>query len=325
MNRRDSVAALVAMGFAPAHAQQNAKVRRIGYLSAPTRASVEGVVQAFLRALRELGWVEGQNLIIEYRWAEGKIERLPELAAELVKLNVDLIVAPAGTAALAAKGATTSIPIVMIFPTDPVGLGLVSSLRRPGGNVTGTASTHSTDIYGKQLQLLKETVPNASRIARLSNPTALTYAKEIQEVDGVAQSLHVRMLHVPVSGPEDFDKGFATMASERVQALVVGNDTTFLVHAARVAELAVKHRLPTMCRYREIVEAGGLMSYWVNMSDFIGRSATYVDKILKGAKPADLPVEQPTQFELVINLKTAKALGFTIPKDVLLRADDVIR
>ena len=327
MNRRDSVAALMAMGIAPtaAHEQPKGKVYRIGYLSAPTRASVEGVVQAFLGALRELGWVEGQNLAIEYRWAEGKIERLPELAAELVRLNVDLIVAPAGTAALAAKGATSSIPIVMIFPTDPVALGLVASLRRPGGNVTGTASAHSAEIFGKQLQILKEIVPHASRIAFLSNPVATTNATTVKEVDSAAQYLKVRLQHVQARGPEEFDKAFAAMASERSEALFLSNNSTFLVHAARIAELAVKYRLPTMCQHREIVEAGGLVSYWVNMADFIGKSATYVDKILKGAKPADMPVEQPTKFELVINAKTAKALGLTLTKDMLLRADEVIR
>ena len=327
MNRRDSVAALMAMGIAPtaAHAQSKGKVYRIGYLSAPTRASVEGVVQAFLGALRELGWVEGQNLIVEYRWAEGKVERLPELAAELVRSNVDLIVAPAGTAALAAKAATSSIPIVMIFPTDPVGLGLVASLRRPGGNVTGTASAHSAEIFGKQLQILKEIVPHASRIALLSNPASTTNATTVKEVDSAAQYLKVRLQHVHARGPEEFDKAFAAMASERSEALFLSNNSTFLVHAARIAELAVKYRLPTMCQHREIVEAGGLVSYWVNMADFVGHSAIYVDKILKGAKPADMPVEQPTKFELVINAKTAKALGLTLTKDMLLRADEVIR
>ena len=326
MNRRDSVAALAALGFAPAaQAQQSGKVRRIGYLSAPTRASVEGVHQAFLRALRDLGWVDGQNLSIEYRWAEGKIERLPELAAELVRSNVDLIVAPANTAAVAAKGATSSIPIVMIFPVDPVALGLVASLSRPGGNVTGTSSAHSAEIFGKQLQILKEIVPNATRFARLSNPAALIHAAEIKELDSAANSLRLRLQHVPAGGPEDFDKAFAAMASGGIEALMLSNDTAFLVHATRLAELALKYRLPTMSRYREIVEAGGLLSYWVNMADFIGRAASYVDKILKGAKPGDLPVEQPTKFELVINLKTAKALGLNISKDVLLRADEVIR
>lgn len=242
-----------------------------------------------------------------------------------MRSNVDLIVAPANTAAVAAKAATSSIPIVMIFPVDPVGLGLVASLSRPGGNVTGTASVHSAEIFGKQLQTLKEVVPNATRFARLSNPAAPIHESEVKEVDRAAQILKVRLQQMQARGPEEFDKAFAAVASERVEALMVSNDSTFLVNAARIAELALKYRLPTMCRYREIVEAGGLMSYWVNMADFIGRSATYVDRILRGAKLGDLPAEQPTLFELVINLKTAKALGLTISKDVLLRADEVIR
>jgi putative tryptophan/tyrosine transport system substrate-binding protein len=241
-----------------------------------------------------------------------------------VQSKVDLIVAPAGTAALAAKAATSSIPIVMIFAADPVALGLVTSLSRPGGNVTGTAASHSSGIYGKQLQILKEIVPQASRIAHLSNPASLAHAAEIKEVDDAAQSLRVQMQQVQARGPEEFDKAFAAMASERAEALLVSSDTTFLVNAARIAELALKYRLPAMCGFREIAEAGGLTSYWVNMADFVGRSATYVDKILKGAKPADLPVEQPNKFELVINLKTAKTLGLTISRDVLQRADDVI-
>ncbi len=327
MNRRDSMAALMAMGITPhaAHAQQKGRVYRIGYLSAPSRASVEGVVQSFLRALRELGWVEGQNLIIEYRWAEGKTERLPELAAELVQAKVELIVAPAGIAALAAKAATSSIPIVMIFPTDPVAQGLVASLSRPGGNVTGTATAHSTELYGKQLQLLNEIVPNASRIARLFDPAERNQAAEIKAVTSAAQSLNVSLQLVQTSGPEDFERAFVAMANEKAQALLVSHNAVLMVNRGRVAELALKYRLPTMCQTREIVDAGGLMAYSVNMSDFIPRSATYIDRILKGAKPGDLPVEQPTKFELVINLKTAKALGLNISKDVLLRADDVIR
>ena len=331
MNRRKAGLALllgpVAFGAAPliAEAQQAGKVYRIGYLSAPTRASVEQVLQAFLRKLRELGWVEGQNLIIEYRWADGKIERLPDLAAELVRLKVDLIVAPASSAALAAMAATSSIPIVMIFPNDPVGLGLVASLGRPSANITGTTSTPGPEIFGKQLQILKETVPRASRVATLSNPADPALAIQLREVEAAAQSLGIRLQHVEARGPEEFDSAFAAMARERAEALFVGREATFSVHRARVAELAVKGRLPTMCSFRESVEAGGLMAYAVNQADFIGRSATYVDKILKGAKPADLPVEQPTKFELVINLKTAKALGLTIPQSLLLRADEVIQ
>jgi putative ABC transport system substrate-binding protein len=330
MNRRDSVAAvaLLALGVtaAPlvARAQQTGKVYRIGYLSTPTRESVEKGVQAFVRKLRELGWVEDQNLVIEYRWAEGNVERLPGLAAELVRSNVDVIVAPAGSAALAAKSATTSIPIVMIFPSDPVEIGLVSSLRRPGGNITGTTFTTGPEIFGKQLQILKETIPRTSRVGMLSNPADPSFALQAREVEAAARALRIRLQPVEARGPEDFDGAFAAMARERAEALLVIGSSTFLAHRSRLAELAVKRRLPTMFSFRENVEAGGLMAYAVNMVDFVGRSAVYVDKILKGAKPADLPVEQPTKFELVINLQTARAIGLTIPQSLLLRADKVI-
>jgi putative tryptophan/tyrosine transport system substrate-binding protein len=308
-----------------AKAEPAAKIYRIGYLSAPTRASVEQVLQAFLRALRGLGWVEGQNLIIEYRWADGKIERLPALAAELVQLKVDLIVAPAGSAALAAKNATSAIPIVMIFPSDPVGLGLVASVRRPGGNVTGTTNTPTPEIFSKQLQILTEATPRATRVAILRNPTDPSVALQTRDWEAAAQALRVRLQYVEARGPEEFNDAFAAMARERAQALLVGNDTTFLVHRVRIAELSMKGRLPTMFSYRECVEAGGLMAYAVNMSDFIARAAVYVDKILKGANPAELPIEQPTKFELIINQNTAKALGLTIPPLVLARADEVIQ
>jgi putative tryptophan/tyrosine transport system substrate-binding protein len=308
-----------------AGAQQAGKVYRIAYLSAPTRESVEQVLQAFLRTLRELGWVEGQNLIIEYRWAEGKIERLPALAAELVQLKVDVIVAPAGSAALAAKNATSSIPIVMIFPADPVELRLIASLARPGGNVTGTTSTPGPEIFGKQLQFLKETIPNATRVAVLWNPADPRVAPRMNELEVSARTLHFHLQHMEARGPEEFDSAFAAMARERAEALLVSRGATFLAHRTRIAELAAKGRLPTMYSYRENVEAGGLMAYAVNMTDFIGRAALYVDKILKGAKPADLPVEQPTKFALIINLKAAKALGLTIPQSLLLRADEVIQ
>jgi len=329
MNRRDSVLALLALGAAArplaAAAQQAGKVYRIGYLSAPTRASVEQALQSFLRALRALGWVEGQNLIIEYRWAEGKIERLPDLAAELVHGKLDLIVAPAGSAALAAKNATSSIPIVMIFPSDPVEMGLVASLRSPGGIVKGTSSTPGPKIFGKQLQFLKEANPNTTRVAILRNPADSMNAAEAKGLEAAARSLGIRLQPVEARGPERFESAFAAMARERADALLVGRGSTFLVHRAAIAEYALKGRLPTMTSYRECVEAGGLMAYAVSMSDFIGRAATYVDRILKGAKPADLPVEQPTKFELVINLKTAKALGIAIPQSVLLRADEAIQ
>jgi putative ABC transport system substrate-binding protein len=264
-------------------------------MSTPTRASVERGLQAFLRALRELGWVEGRNLAIDYRWAEGRIERLPDLAAELVRLEVDVIVAPAGSAALAAKNATRRIPIVMIFPSDPVEMGL-ASLRRPGANVTGTTFTPGPEIFGKQLQVLKETIPSASRVAILSNPSDASFALQMREVEAAARSLMIRVQHVEARGPEEFDSASAAMAREHADALVVNGTSTFLAHRAALAELALKGRLPTMYSFRENVEAGGLMAYAVNMRDFVERAASYVDKILKGAKPADLPVEQPTKF-----------------------------
>jgi ABC-type uncharacterized transport system substrate-binding protein len=328
MNRLNAgLVLLIGLLVAPfaTEAQQSGRVYRVGYLSTPTRESVEHGLAAFLRTLRELGWIEGQNLIIEYRWAEGNVERLPALAAELVRYKVDVIVAPAGSAALAAKNATSSIPIVMIFASDPVEMGLVASLRRPGGNITGTTFTPGPEIFGKQLQILKEAVPHASRVAVLSNPADPSFALQVRQVEATARSLGIRLQHVEARGPEEFDSAFAAMARERADALLVTGTSTFLAHRTRVAELAVKGRLPTMYSFRESVEAGGLMAYAVNMADFVGRSAVYVDKILKGAKPADLPIEQPTKFELIINLKAAKALGITVPQALVLRADEVIQ
>ena len=318
---------LLAFAVAPldAAAQQAGKVYHVGYLSAPSRESVERALEAFLRRLRELGWIEGQNLIIEYRWAEGKVERLPDLAADLVRRKVDVIVAPAASAALAAKNATSSIPIVMMFPNDPVEAGLVASLSRPGANVTGTTFTPGPGIFAKQLQILKETIPRASRVAILWNPAEPASEPQVTEVEAAARLLGIRLQRVEARGPEDFDTAFAAMARERADALLVARGSTFLAHQTSLAELAAKRRLPTMFSYRESVEAGGLLAYAVNMRDFSGRAAVYVDKILKGAKAADLPIEQPTKFELMINLKTAKALGLTIPQSVLARADEVIR
>jgi putative ABC transport system substrate-binding protein len=327
MDRRTFVVSVVSgilAGPPAAEAQEAGKVYRVGHLSTPTRESVERGLGAFLRKLRELGWVEGQNLIIEYRWAEGDVERLPDLAADLVRRKVDVIVAPAGSAALAAKNATSSIPIVMIFPSDPVEMGLVASLSRPGGNITGTTFTAGPEIFGKQLQILKEAIPNASRVAILANPADSSFALQVRDVEATARSLHIRVQNVEARGPEEIESAFAAMARERAEALLVTGSSTFLAHRVRLAELAIKGRLPTMLSFRESVEAGGLMAYAVNMADFVGRAAVYVDKILKGAKPADLPIEQPTRFELVINLKTANALGIAIPQSLLLRANDVI-
>ena len=330
MNRRDAGIALLlgVLGFGTVpragKAQPAGRVYRVGYLSTPTRESVERGVEAFLRKLRELGWIEGQNLVIEYRWAEGDVTRLPQLAAELLRDHVDLIVAPAGSAALAAKKATSSVPIVMIFPSDPVELGLVANLRRPGGNVTGTTFTPDPDIFGKQLEILKTAFPRASRVAVLRNPADASFRVEAKPVDIAARSLGIRLQHVEARGPEHFESAFAAMARERADALLVSGSSTFLAHRARLAEFALRNRMPTMVSFREMVEAGGLMAYAVNMADFVGRAAVYVDKILKGAKPADLPVEQPTKFELVISMKTAKALGVELPQSLLLRADQLI-
>jgi putative ABC transport system substrate-binding protein len=328
MNNRRKLVTLLGVGalIEPfnAFAQPQDKVRRIGYLSAPTRASVERAHEQFIRALRDSGWVVGKNLAIEYRWADGKVERLPGLAAELVREKVELIVAPAGSAALAAKKATTTIPIVMMFPTDPVATGLVASLRRPGGNVTGTSFAPGFEIYGKQLQILKEAIPQASRVALMSNSEEFGSTLQMKEVETAARALNIQLLRVEARGPEDFAKAFAAMAKERTEALLVSRDSTFLVNREKVADYALKARLPTMFSWRENVEAGGLMGYSVNMINFVGHAAGYVDKILRGAKPVDLPVELPTQFELVVNMKIARALGVKIPNSILLRADKVI-
>jgi len=329
MNRRHAgivLLGLLACSALPpvVHAQQPGRVYRVGYLSAPSRESVARGVEAFLKALRDLGWVEGQNLVVEFRWADGKVERLPDLAAELVRLKVDVIVAPAGSAVLAAKNATSTIPIVMIFPNDPVASGLVASLARPGGNVTGTTFTSGPEIFGKQLQLLREAVPRASRVAAVGNPSDPEWASQVIEVEAAARAMGLRLQRVEVRGPEEFDGAFAAMARERAEALLVAGGSTFLVNRVKLAELALKARLPTVFSFRESVQSGGLMAYAVNMADFVGHAAVYVDKILKGAKPADLPVERPTKFELVINLKTAKALGLTLPPALLQRADELI-
>ena len=264
--------------------------------------------------------------MIEYRWAEGNVERLPELAAELIRSKVDLIVTPGGAAALAAKNATKSIPIVMIFPADPVALGLVASLNQPGGNVTGTSSSSGVEIFGKQVQLLKEVTPHLTRIAVLTASNDANSAPAVAEAQAAAaRSLGISFQQFEARGLEAFEGVFATMAQARVEALIVNRDSSFLVHRGRVADLAIRGRLPTMCSFRESVEAGCLMGYAVNMSDFIGRAATYVDKILKGANPGDLPVEQPTKSDLALNLKTAKAIGITISQSLLLRADEAIQ
>jgi putative ABC transport system substrate-binding protein len=328
IRRRAFLAGAVTTLAAPlaAEAQQAAKVARIGFLSVDLAGNPRGT-EAFRQGLRDLGYVEGRNVVIEYRDAERMLERLLALAAELAGLNVDVIVAPNTPAAMAAKQATRSLPIVFIGAGDPVTSGLVTSLGRPGGNVTGL-SVLSTELVGKWLELLKQAVPGVSRVAALWQPGAMDERtdKDMQkEAEVAAQALGVRLQLVEVRSPADFDRAFADMTRARVGALTVRPASMFVTERKRLVELAAQNRLPAVYAWREFVDAGGLMAYGPSLSDLYRRAATYVDKILKGAKPSDLPVEQPTKFELVINLKTAKALGLTIPPSVLARADEIIR
>ena len=314
----------LAIGFlvAPlAVAQQPTHMHRIGWLSAGERDPYEGV---FLEGMRALGYVEGQNLVMEYRGAEGQYERLPALAAELVRLKVDVLLVVNTPAALAAKDATTTIPIVMAGVGDPVGSGLVASLARPGGNVTGLIAL-STDLTGKQLEFLKDVLPTVSRVALLWNPANPAHALMVREADVAVRALGVQLHLVEAGSPDAFDSAFTAMTSAHADALLVMGDGMFFQHRRRLAELAATSRLPTMHNIRPFVEAGGLMAYGPSPLDIRRRAAVYVDKILKGAKPADLPVEQPTKVDLVINLKTAQVLGITIPPPLLMLADEVIR
>src|SRR6478736_4369632 len=287
-----------------AHAQQAGKVPRIGYLGVTSPSDRPPLLDTFRQGLRELGWIEGQNIVIDYRFAEGRLDRLPDLAAELVRLKVDVIVSLGTQGVTAAKNATKTIPIVMIGVRDPVGTGLIASLARPGGNITG--------------------VSGSAGLAIVSNPANAYHQLAIKELNVAARSLGVQLQLLEARGPNEFDGAFAAMAKERVGALLVLSDAMLNSHRTRLADLAARSRLPAAYGVRESVEAGGLMSYGPSFLDLFRRSAAYVDKILKGAKPADLPVDQPTEFELVINLKTAKALGLTIPQSVLLRAHHVI-
>jgi putative tryptophan/tyrosine transport system substrate-binding protein len=303
---------------------QSRKAFRVGILS-PFSSGSEQSLRTFRDALRELGYVEGQNIAFEYRWAEGKPEKLPELAAEMVRTKVDVLVSAWGTpAALAAKNATTTIPVVVVGVGDPVGVGLVASLARPGGNVTGSTFL-SEETVGKQLQLLKEADPRISRFATLSNPTNPVYGPLLKDIETMGRSINLEVVRLGVQGPGDLEPAFESAKRERIGGLVALRDTVLITYRARLVELAAKHRLPVMYGMREFVEAGGLMSFEPSLPDLYRRAAQLVDKILKGAKPATLPVERSTQFELVINLKTAKALGLTIPPQLLQRADALIQ
>jgi len=307
-----------------AQAQQPTKIRRIGFLGVASLSATSARIEAFRHGLRELGNVEGRNIVIEYRWAEGKIERLPDLAAELVRLKVDVIVTSSAAPTRAAKEATTTIPIVMANDNDPVGSGHVASLARPGGNITGV-STLAPEISGKQLELLKEIVPKLSRVAVLGTSTNSGYALVLREVELAAGAFGVKVQNLDVLDPKDIENAFRAASKERAGAVLLLASPVFLPQRTQIAELAVKNQLPAIFPQSEFVEAGGLMYYGTNTADLFRSAATYVDKILKGAKPADLPVEQPIKFEFIINLKAAKQIGLTIPPNVLARADKVIK
>jgi putative ABC transport system substrate-binding protein len=305
-------------------AQQSGKVARIGFLSASSPSSISVRIQAFRQGLRELGYVEGENIIIEWRYAEGKVERLRDLAVELVRLKVNAIVASGPTPIPPAKEATKTIPIIMTFDSDPVGNGFVVSLARPGRNITGL-STLAPEISGKQLELLKEILPKLSRVAVLGYSARPGNAQALKETELAAKALGVQLQYLDVLDPKDLETAFRTASQGHADAVLVLPSNVTTSHRIQFADLAVKSRLPAIYPMSESVEDGGLMSYGTNVADLYKRAATYVDKILKGAKPADLPVEQPVKFELIINLKTAKQIGLTIPPNVLARADKVIK
>ena len=326
MNRRAFLSGLGALSAAPsfATAQPASKVYRIGYLgSDPVALEADSPFGVFLGRLRVFGYVEGRNMVVERRFTEGRNERYRAFATELVNLKVDLIVAPGTPAILAAKEATSTIPIVTVIVSDPVGSQLIASLARPGGNVTGMSSS-ARDITAKGLELLKEIAPRLSHVAVLWNGTSTAHVAMLKELEAAARTLRVRLQLIDVRTPKDIESAFAAMTKERAEALIPLDGPDIFVQRRRIVELALQHRLPTVFLNRFYTDAGALMSYGPSFTDLHGRAATYVDKILKGAKPADLPVEQPTKFELVINLKTAKALGLTVPPLLLAQADEVI-
>jgi ABC-type uncharacterized transport system substrate-binding protein len=326
--KREIIICLLATALLPAgsfaQAQQPGKVFRIGWLGGASASAIALRVDAFRQGLRELGYVEGKNIVIELRYADAKLDRLPALAAELVRLKVDIIVTGGPLPTRSAKQATSTIPIVMAFDTDPVGNRFVDSLARPGGNITGL-SDFAPEISGKGLELLKDIVPKLSRVAVLGTSNRPGNAQSLKEAELAAVALGVKLRQLDVLSPKDIEAAFRAAGNEHVDGALVLQSSIHFSQRTQIAELAVKSRLPATYPRREFVEDGGLMSYGVFISDLDRRAATYVDKILKGAKPADLPVEQPTKFELVINLKTAKQIGLTIPQRVLQRADRVIR
>ncbi len=307
-----------------AEAQQAGKVPRIGYLGGGSPSSNAPFTEAFRQGLRELDYVEGKNIVIEWRFAGGQEDRLAALAADLVRLKADIIVAGGGIAALAAKNATKTIPIVMTSDADPIGSGFIASLARPGGNITGLTNL-ITGLSGKRLEFLKEAIAGISRVGVIWNPESPPSTAAFKETQMAVTALGLQLQSLEMRGPNDFEGAFQAATKGRAGALTVLSDSVMFAHRTRILELAAKHRLPTMHTQSLWVEDGGLMSYGTNFIDLRRRAATYVDKILRGTKPADLPVEQPTKFELVINLKAAKQIGLTIPPNVLARADKVIK
>jgi putative ABC transport system substrate-binding protein len=318
-----ALALALLLSSASTEAQHSGKTWRVGFIGAETADTNHHFLDAFRGGMRTLGYVEGQNLVLDYRSADGHPERFPQLAAELLRLNIDLIVTRGTPAVLAAKNATGTIPLVMAASGEPVGVGLVAGLARPGGNVTGLSALTS-ELISKRIELMRETVAGIRQIAFLQNLGNPIAASQWEELKMTAQSLGLQVQLLDVRKPEDIVRAFDTAIAERTDAILVGNDTVTLANRRQVVELAAKHRLPAMYHARAFVDAGGLMTYGVSYPDLYRRAATFVDKIFKGAKPADLPVEQPTRFELVINLKTAKALGLKIPESFLMRADEVI-
>jgi putative tryptophan/tyrosine transport system substrate-binding protein len=327
IRRREFIISLggaVALPLA-ARAQQPEKIKRIAVLSGnPNDPESQARVAAFRQGLEELKWQEGRNLRFDIRWGAGNADRIKTYAAELVSLAPDLILATNTPTARALKQATTTIPIVFAVFADPLSEGLVASLARPGGNVTGL-SLFNPAIVGKQLALINEVVPRAGLVAVLRNPTNSAHVRSLSELEVAARSVQVQLQVFAARKPDEFEPAFAAMTRERARAVLVLGDSMFFLHRARIADFAKRQRLATMSVQREHAEAGGLMAYGANLADIYRRAATYVDKILKGTKPADLPVEQPTKFELVINMKTAKALGLTLPPSILARADEVIQ
>lgn len=318
------VCAMLLSLCASASAQQPKKVPRIGYLGAASYSANRARVEALRQGLREAGYSEGKNIIIEYRYAEEKFDRIPVLAAELVRLNVDVIVSGGSSATRPAKEATATIPIVMTNDPDPVADGFVFSLARPGGNITGL-STLSPETGGKRLEILREVIPTLYRLAVFGSSTEPNDTQSLKELELVAGALAIKLQYLDVRGSKDIEAGFKAASKGRAEALLVLSGAGFLAQRRRVADLAAKYRLPTIYHRAEFVEDGGLMSYAASLIDLSRRAATYIDKILKGAKPADLPIEQPKKFEFIVNLKAAKQIGLTIPSNVLARADRVIK